>query len=112
MPMFDLGLLDRRHVLELLRAVRNPDKDYQEIAERLVPGARDYLPSHQLELVVLDELSVEVARREIQRQKAFVRRLSDLLPALLAYCKCKTEADVVRALHLIDDCFHDFPIIK
>jgi hypothetical protein len=33
----DPSRLDRARVLELLRAVREPDKDYAKIAERLVP---------------------------------------------------------------------------
>jgi hypothetical protein len=109
--MFDPIRLDRARVLDLLRAVREPDKEYAEIAERLVPGAGDYLPTSELELLVRDDLAVEVARREVQRQEAFVRRLVDLLPTLLCYLKCETEAQVISALHLIDDCFHDFPII-
>jgi hypothetical protein len=51
--------LDRAEVLELLRAARESDKDYAEIAERLVPGAGDYLPPGQLELLVRDDLAVE-----------------------------------------------------
>jgi hypothetical protein len=104
--------LDRAGVLELLRAVRQPDKDYAEIANRLVPGAGDYLHAHQLELLVRDDIAIEVARTEVQRQKRYVQRLVDLLPTLLRYFEFEAEADVVRALHLIDDCFHDFPIIK
>jgi hypothetical protein len=111
-PILDRIRLDRAGVLELLRAVREPDKDYAEIADRLVPGAGDYLHPWDLELLVRDDLALDVARREVQRQKAFVGRLVDLLPTLLRYFKLKTKADVLRTVHLIDDCFHDFPIIK
>jgi hypothetical protein len=107
-----LKQIDITRMLALLRAVRQPDKDYAEIAERLVPGARDYLHAHQLELLVRDDITVEVARGEVQRQKAFVQRLVDLLPTLLRYFKLEDEAQLVRALNLIDDCCHDFPLIE
>jgi hypothetical protein len=86
--------VDEARVLELLRVVSEPDKDYAEIAERLVPGAGDYLRAHQLELLVRDDLTVEGARREVQRQKAFVRRLVDLLPTLFRNFKLKDDAQL------------------
>lgn len=90
--------LDRMGVLELLRAARETDEEYVKIGERLVSGAGDYLPAGQLELLVRDDLTAEVARREIQRQKAFVRRLEELLPSLLRYFRKSAKADVVRAV--------------
>ena len=110
--MLNPSNINRTRVLELLRAVREPDKDFAEIAERLVPGARDYLHSWDLEHLVRDDLPVEVARREVQRQKEFVGRLVDLLPTFLGYFELKTERDVLKIVNLIDDCCHDFPIIK
>jgi hypothetical protein len=94
-------------LLALLREVREPDPELAEIANKLVPEAGRYLQAHQIELLVRDEISESIVRREVRRQKAFVARLVDLLPSLLQYLKLKSDQDLKRVIHLIDDCFHD-----
>jgi hypothetical protein len=97
-------------LLALVHEVRKPDPELAEIANRLVPEAGRYLQAHQIELLVRDEISDSIVRREVRRQKGFVARLEGLLPSLLQYLKLKSDQDLKRVIHLIDDCFHDFPI--
>jgi hypothetical protein len=103
--------LSFNRLLALVREVRKPDPELAEIANKLVPEAGRYLQAHQIELLVRDEISESIVRREVRRQKGFVARLEGLLPSLLQYLKLKSDQDLKRVIHLIDDCFHDFPII-
>ncbi|MBR0831354.1 hypothetical protein JQ596_38200 [Bradyrhizobium manausense] len=87
------------------------DPELAEIADKLVPEAGRYLDRHQIERLVRDGISESVARREIRREKSFVKRLETLLPSILQYLKLEGDQDLKRVIHLADDCFHDFPII-
>jgi hypothetical protein len=102
--------LSSERLLALLREVRRQDPELTEIANKLVPEAGRYLPARQIDLLVRDEISESNVRREVRRQKGFVARLEDLLPSLLRYWKIKSDQDLERVIHVIDDCFHDFLI--
>jgi hypothetical protein len=103
--------LSFNRLLSLLHEVRMSDPELAEIADKLVPEAGRYLSRYDIERLVRDEISESVARREIRRQKSFVTRLEGLLPSILKYLKPKNDRDSLkRVIHLIDDCFHDFPI--
>jgi len=104
--------LDRKGVLKLLQAAREIDKEFVEIGDRLVPEAGAHLRESDLINLILDDLPYPIARQEVQKQKAFVGRLTDLLPTLLRYFKFQSVDHVVGALLFIDDCFYRFPQIK
>jgi len=84
---------------------------FVEIANKLVPEAGRYLPKHQIELLVRDDIGESDARREVRRQKDFVARLEGLLPELLRYLKLKSDKELISVIRGIDGCFHDFPSI-
>ena len=106
----DFTTLSFDRLLALLREVRRPDPELAEIANKLVPEAGRYLPAPHIYWLVRDEISESDVRREVQRQKGFVARLENLSPSLLRYLKLKDDQALERVLHLIDDCFYDFPL--
>ena len=61
--------LSSDRLLALLREVRKPDPELAEIVDKLVPEAGRYLHAYQIELLVLDEISESIVRREVQRHE-------------------------------------------
>jgi hypothetical protein len=109
---FILEGVDEKGVLELLRVTRDLDKEFVEIGNRLVAGAGDYLRQPHLYSLIRDDLPFEVARVEIQREKAFVRRLVKLLPDLLRHFTFESGGELLHAITVIDRCCEHFVEMK
>ena len=98
-------------VKTLIRGVRYTqgyDEKF-EYANSLLPEASDYLRSHTLRALVRAEISKEKAALHLEQNKAFFRRLVDLLPSIVGFFEKEVRSRNPNGIVMtIDDCHNDF----
>jgi hypothetical protein len=100
--------LNEADLIRLLWHARHLDIRDVELANSIVSDAGNYLDSNLITALVRADITDEDVRSEIRTQKAFLSRLSLLLPAVLEHFEFNPKATAVNALSCIDDCHHDF----
>ena len=80
-----------------------------EYANSLLPGASDYLRPHTLRALVRADLTEEEAASYLEHNKAFYRRLVNLLPSIVSFFGKEERLENQRGIVMtIDDCHNDF----
>lgn len=91
-----------------MRGIREVRDDDAELCNKLVPESGDFLdPFEQRATIRADFSDAEIARR-LREQKAYFKRLSRLLPALLGFLKKKQPNTLIPILRIVDDFHHDY----
>lgn len=90
------------------RYARGHDETF-EYANSLLPQASDYLRSHTLRALVRADISEEEAAWYLEQNKAFFRRLVNLLPSIVSFFGKEARFRNPRGIaSTIDDCHNDF----
>ena len=80
-----------------------------EYANTLLPEASDYLRSHTLRALVRADITDVEAVAYLKQNKAFFRRLANLLPAIVRFFSKEVRLRNPRGMvGKIDDCHNDF----
>jgi hypothetical protein len=82
------------------------------VANDLIPEAGDYLEEWDIRRLVLAEMTAQEAMKLIADRKIFLARASFLLPSLLSIFRVREQGDLRSVLLRLDDCCHDFPIVR
>lgn len=98
-------------MLNLLHDVEHKDQDEIAFANSLVPGAGDYLNRGWLRLFIKADISDDDAKQEVSRQKALVKRLCALFPAVLRYLRLDEKKHALNVLNMVSDCASDYAVI-
>lgn len=88
-------------------------EERREIANKVLAGAGDYLPSRgYLSAFISAKITIEEASAIIAERKVYVERLRILLPSILRLLGEREQGRLRSLLMRIDDCCHDFPIVR
>ena len=100
-------------MLDVLRDATFLSGDWERaaVAEKIHPGAGDYLPNHMFRSVIRDEISDLDVRNAIEARKKYVERRRHLLPSILTSFSIDTDHSIRSIVLRLDDCCHDFPLI-
>lgn len=109
--LFGDGPVSIRAMLNLLHEIEHTDLDEIAFANSLMPGAGDYLGRGWLRSFVKADISDDEAKREISRNRALVRRLCTLFPALLRYLTLGKKTYAMSVLSMVYDCTSDYQTI-
>jgi hypothetical protein len=107
-PLASGEQLSANYVGELMRGIRAVRGDDAELCNKLFPDTGDFMdPAEQRAIIRADFSDAEIARR-LKKQKAYFKRLSRLLPALLGFLKKKQPDTLIPILRIMDDFHHDY----
>src|SRR5437879_5790492 len=88
------------------------DRPYSEMfeyANSLLPEASDYLRSYTLRALVRADITEKEAASYLEKNKAFFRRLVNLLPSIVGFFSKEARSRNPRGLvGTIDDCHNEF----
>ena len=106
-PLASGEQLSANYVGEPMRGIRGVRGDDAELCNKLFPDTGDFMdPAEQRAIIRADFSDAEIARR-LKKQKAYFKRLSRLLPALLGFLKKKPDT-LIPILRIMDDFHHDY----
>ncbi len=100
-------------MVSVLKEVTFLEDDWEKatIANKILPESADYLPSYHFSALIQADMSDAEATEKIEERKVYVKRLQQLLPAILSHFKCSTDNEIHRIISRVDDCCYDFPLI-
>ncbi|MCF6108666.1 hypothetical protein [Mesorhizobium muleiense] len=106
------GPISQRAVLTIIHRRHVSPEDEIAYANSLLPGAGDYLPgSWWLRAFIKADLSDDDASREIERQRAIVKRICNLFPALIQHLKISDRTHAEMTLNIVFEACSDYPAI-
>lgn len=116
LPFIDSGeTVPAELMLKLLNGANEQFGDEQRrcVANEIISGAGDYLPSRGY---LSDFISGKLPHAEVSAivasRKKYLERMRRLLPSILKIVGVREENELDSVILQIDDCCHDFPIVR